>query len=87
MSGVVWRHRARVRLHAPAEEFTGWLQASASLEPVDERACILETSAESLYLLAVHLGTLHVDFDVLDPPELFDEVRRLAERYQRASGR
>ncbi len=38
-------------------------------------------------VLALYLGMLDVDFDVLDPPELRDALRALGARYARAAGR
>jgi hypothetical protein len=38
-------------------------------------------------MLALHLGMLDVDFDIIDAPELAQELRRLATRYTRATRR
>jgi hypothetical protein len=35
-------------------------------------------------MLAVYLGMLGADFEVVDAPELVDALRQLARRYQRA---
>ncbi|GAA4200580.1 hypothetical protein [Microbispora amethystogenes] len=37
-------------------------------------------------MLALHLGLLGVDFEVLDPPELSEAVAALGRRYLRAAG-
>ncbi|MFC4783713.1 helix-turn-helix transcriptional regulator [Nocardioides sp. MAHUQ-72] len=79
-------HRARVRIHAPVEEVRAvTTPASVTLEPIDEQSCLLLSGAGSLHALALHLGLLGWDFDVLDPPELRDAVAVLAERFTRAS--
>ena len=38
-------------------------------------------------MLALHLGMLDVDFDLIDAPELAEELRKLASRYTRATRR
>jgi predicted DNA-binding transcriptional regulator YafY len=83
---ATWRYRARVLLHAPAEALAGRLPPAIELEPVDERRCIATTGADDPYVLALHLGMLDVDFDLLEAPELARELRRLARRYSRAAG-
>jgi hypothetical protein len=64
-----------------AERIPSWV---GLIEPIDERSCILETGAQSFESLAMHLSLLGVDFEVADPAELVEEVRRLAGRYNRA---
>ena len=81
-----WRHRARVRLRAPAETVAERIPPGVGLlEAVDERTCVLDTGADTLDTLAVYLGMLGVDFEVSEPPELVEQVRRLADRYRRAT--
>jgi predicted DNA-binding transcriptional regulator YafY len=81
-----YRHRARVRVHAPIEEVRrATSSATATLEPIDDRTCLLLSGADSLYALTLHLGLLGWDFDVLDPPELRAAVSELAGRFTRAS--
>ncbi len=84
---AVWRHRARVRLHAPfdvlAERVT---PAMGTLERVDDATCEFHTGADTLPVLAVYLGFLDVDFEVLEPPELVEHLRVLGVRYTRAAG-
>ncbi|MFI6322091.1 helix-turn-helix transcriptional regulator [Nonomuraea sp. NPDC050556] len=84
---AMWRYSARLLLHAPAEQMTR-LPLGTHVEPVDEHTCILTTGGDDLSGMAVWIGWLEVDFEILDPPELVDHVRLTAERYQRAvSGR
>jgi len=83
---ATWRYRARVRLHAPAEALAGRVPPAVDLEPVDERSCIATAGADDPYVLALHLGMLDVDFELIDAPELARELRRLARRYTRAAG-
>jgi hypothetical protein len=37
--------------------------------------------------LALYIGLLDADFDILDPPDLAEAFIRLAERYQRAAAK
>ncbi|MBB6349363.1 putative DNA-binding transcriptional regulator YafY [Nonomuraea muscovyensis] len=82
---AMWRHRGTVLLHAPAEQVSH-LPAELKVEPVDERTCLLRLGGEDLTGMAVWVGFLDVDFEVLDPPELARAVLRLSERYRRAAG-
>jgi hypothetical protein len=52
---------------------------------VDDGTAILETGGDSLYELATFLGSLGVDFTVLDPPELRSLLGALADRYKAAA--
>jgi len=55
------------------------------VEAVDENVCVIDTGSDTPHLLAVYLGMLDADFEVTDPPELVAELRRLADRYRRAT--
>jgi predicted DNA-binding transcriptional regulator YafY len=82
VSAAAWRYRARVVVHAPAAEVADRINpAVGTVEPVDERTCVLDTGADSVETLAVHLGLLDRDFTVTEPPELVAYLRRLAGRY------
>ncbi|MEV5544336.1 WYL domain-containing protein [Saccharopolyspora shandongensis] len=86
VTAVLWAYRAQVRVHAPAEIVvqrvppTTWIVA-----PIDDRTCLLDAGADTPQLLAVYLGALDLDFDVLDAPELAAATRRLADRYARSA--
>jgi hypothetical protein len=54
---------------------------------VQARVTVHESGADSAYQLAVWLGWFDADFEVTEPPELVDELRRLASRYGRATAR
>jgi predicted DNA-binding transcriptional regulator YafY len=83
---ATWRYRAKVLLHVPAQALADRLPPAVKLEPVDEHTCIATTGADDPYLLALYLGMLDVDFDIIDAPELAEEFRKLARRYTRAVG-
>ncbi|MDI5976568.1 helix-turn-helix transcriptional regulator [Amycolatopsis magusensis] len=80
------RIRATIRLHGPAEHFTDHLAPGwGTLEAVDEHSCLFHTATDSLDLLALYLGMLRTDFDVVTPPELTHHLRTLGHRYLRAA--
>ncbi|MGI5521262.1 helix-turn-helix transcriptional regulator [Micromonospora sp. CA-259024] len=87
VGSTAWPHPARVRLHASADRMAQRIPPTAGLlEAIDEQSCLLHTGGESLRNLAAFLGTLDVDFDVLDPPELRAVIRGVAARFARAAG-
>jgi predicted DNA-binding transcriptional regulator YafY len=85
VSAAAWRYRARVVVHAPADEVASRITpAVGHVEARDAGSCVLDTGSDSLESFAVHLGMLGADFEVVDPPELVDHIALLAERYARA---
>jgi len=79
-------YRARVTIHAPAEVVAERVPPTIGmLEPVDRQTCLLSTGAGSLEGLAMFLAMIGADFEVHEPPELIDGLRRLADRLMRAS--
>ncbi|WP_083949799.1 helix-turn-helix transcriptional regulator [Herbidospora yilanensis] len=86
VSSAAWRHRARVVVHAAAEVVTERINPAVGVvEAIDDDRCVLDTGAESIQTLAVHLGLLDLDFDVAEPPELIEYLRTLAARFTRAA--
>jgi predicted DNA-binding transcriptional regulator YafY len=80
------RYRARVVLHAPIAEVAPRVPpAVGTLEPLDDRRCLLHTGSDWLGGLAVYIAEIGVDFEVLEPPELVARVRVLAGRFARAT--
>ncbi|MBB4932675.1 putative DNA-binding transcriptional regulator YafY [Lipingzhangella halophila] len=80
-----WATQCRVLVHAPAERIAE--HGMGVVEPVDDTSCLLRLGGESIPMVAVWIGALDTDFEVLDPPELREHVAVLAERYRRAAGR
>jgi len=79
-------YRARVTLHAPVEMVADRVPPTAGvLEAIDQRTCTLHTGANSLDMLSVFVALIGVDFEVREPPELVDQIRRLATRFSRAT--
>jgi predicted DNA-binding transcriptional regulator YafY len=83
---ATWRYRARLLLHAPAAALAGRLPPAVELEPVDDRTCLATVGSDDPYLLALFVGLLDVDFEIVDAPELATQLRKLARRYTRAAG-
>ena len=73
-------------VHAPAPVVAEHINpAVGTVEPVDDRTCVLHTGADWLGGLAVYVADIGVDFTVLEPPELVDMVGELADRFTRAT--
>ncbi|MEU5218166.1 YafY family protein [Streptomyces sp. NPDC020807] len=86
VSSAAWRYRARVVVHTPAERLAERINpAIGTVTAVDDTHCLLDTGADSVEALAVHLGLLGADFTVTEPPELVELVRALGDRYRRAT--
>ncbi|MEE6261393.1 helix-turn-helix transcriptional regulator [Plantactinospora sonchi] len=80
-----YRFRARVLVHAPAEQVADRVPSSVGVvESVDAGHCLLVTGADSVTGIAVHLALLGQDFTVLEPPELVAELAVVADRLYRA---
>ncbi|WP_157246134.1 helix-turn-helix transcriptional regulator [Nonomuraea typhae] len=83
ISTAMWEHRGTVLLRAPAERIRD-LGYGLEIEEVDAGTCLMRLGGDNLEGIAAWIGFLGVDFEVLDPPELAEAVRTLAERYGRA---
>ncbi len=78
--------RARILLEASAAVVGERLPPEfGSIEVLDENRCILETGIHSLDSQSVYLALLGLDFQVLEPPELVERIRWLAERFTHAT--
>jgi hypothetical protein len=86
VGSATWRHRARVKVHAPAGEVIARVPPAVIVEAIDEHACLANVGSDSAHTLAHWLALLDVDFDASHDPELADELRRLADRLTRAAG-
>jgi predicted DNA-binding transcriptional regulator YafY len=81
---ATWRYRARVIVHAPASYVQARLPIPVRVEPLAHDRCAFEPGSDHPETLALYLGMLDADFEVVDSPELMDALRKLAGRYQRA---
>ncbi|WP_455430203.1 WCX domain-containing protein [Nonomuraea jabiensis] len=50
------------------------------IEAIDQHTCLLHTGSDSLDEIALYVGLIGFDFEILDPPELLDHVRALTDR-------
>jgi len=82
---ATWRYRARLRIHAPTDQVRDLLPVAVAVSADGPDRCIIEVGSDTPHQLALYVGLLDIDFEILDPPELADAFLRLAERYQRAA--
>jgi predicted DNA-binding transcriptional regulator YafY len=81
-----WTVHARIAVAAPSGDVIARINPAVGVvETVDEHSSILVTGADSLATVAAYVGMLEWDFRIADPPELVEHVRRLGERYLRAT--
>jgi predicted DNA-binding transcriptional regulator YafY len=81
---ATWRYRARVIVHAPATYVQARLPIPVDVESLGHDRCAFEPGSDHPQMLALYLGMLDTDFEIVDSPELMDALRKLAGRYQRA---
>jgi predicted DNA-binding transcriptional regulator YafY len=85
IAGAPTRYEARVLLHASAEEITKRIPDYwGSVKPLKAGTCEFRTGDDDLRWLAVRIAMLPADFDVIEPPELIEELRALGLRIRRA---
>lgn len=83
-----YRYLARVRFDAPASVVADRIPPSAgTVEPLSEETCLLTAGADHLDHFAVHLTRVGVGFTVLEPSELGESMRRLADTLRDAADR
>jgi predicted DNA-binding transcriptional regulator YafY len=82
---ATWRYRARIRIHAPLDQVRALLPVAVDVAADGPDRCIIEAGSDTPHQLALYVGLLDIDFDILEPPGLADAFIRLAERYQRAA--
>ena len=83
---VSWQYRVAVRVHAPVAELEKRLPRAIELEAIDDRSCIARVGADNPAMLALYLGMMGADFEVIDAPDLQAHLRELGRRYLRAAG-
>lgn len=81
-----YRAACTVRILAPYAQVAPWISArTGTLEADGEEACVLRAGSDEVTWVALHLARLGVAVEVLDPPELLEEIRRIG-RWAAASG-
>ena len=83
-----YRHRYRVRMHAPATEVAALFGPTvADVVRVDDASCELSAGSTSPEEFALHVGASGIEFDVLEGEELRLSLRAIAARLSRAADR
>jgi predicted DNA-binding transcriptional regulator YafY len=82
---ATWRYRAQVVVHAPAAYVRARLPIPIEVRPMGDDRCAFEPGSDHPQMLALYLGLLDADFEIIDSPELANALRELAARYQRAA--
>jgi predicted DNA-binding transcriptional regulator YafY len=85
ISTAAYRYRATIIVYAPAPAVVDRIPPTAGVvEAIDDTTCRLYSGANDLDWLAAHLGVLGFEVEVIDPPELVDRIRAMADRLRRA---
>ena len=81
-----YRHQVRILVDGPSEEVARLVPPTVGvIEPAGAGRCVLMTGSDSLDAIAFHAATLGFPITVLEPPELADRMRAIAERLTRAA--
>ncbi|MEV0802453.1 YafY family protein [Kribbella sp. NPDC050281] len=80
-----WHYRARIRVEASSLYVQNRMPIPIEPEVVDDHTCIVELGSDDPHQLALWLGLLDADFEVLDAPELAEAVRAVGDRFHRAA--
>lgn len=79
-----WRFRARVVVHASAAHVRTRLPLPVEVTDLGADRCSFEPGSDDPETLAMYLGLLGADFELVGAPELLDALRVMASRYQHA---
>jgi predicted DNA-binding transcriptional regulator YafY len=82
---ATWRYRARIRIHAPVDQVRALLPLAVDVSPDGPDRCIIEAGSDTPHQLALYIGLLDIDFEILEPADLAKAFVRLADRYHRAA--
>jgi predicted DNA-binding transcriptional regulator YafY len=85
MFSLLPTYRAVATVHLPLDKVRGRLgDGPGDLEAIDEHSCRLHSHTDTLEWIAIRLMLLDCDFEVHEPPELVDYLRRLGARVTHA---
>jgi predicted DNA-binding transcriptional regulator YafY len=79
-----WRFRAKIVVHASADHVRRHMPMPVRINSLGEDRCLFEPGSDNPELLALYLGFLEAEFEVVDSPELVDALRGVTAKYQRA---
>jgi predicted DNA-binding transcriptional regulator YafY len=86
LSAIASRYQVDVVVATAAADVervvTGW----GTVEPIDDRSCRLRMAVDGLEWPAMVLAAVGADFEVVEPPELREDVGRIAALFGRAAG-
>jgi hypothetical protein len=85
VSESMCRFRAKVVVHASAQYVRDTVRIPVDVEPLGADRCVFEPGADDPEMMAIYLGLLGVDFEIVDSPELVQALRTLGERFVRAT--
>ncbi len=86
IAAAPWRYRARVVVHAPAAHVRARIPVPLEVEELADDRCAFEPGSDHPEMLALYLGLLDAEFEVIDSPELVTALERMAGRFTRAAG-
>ena len=81
---ATWRYRARIIVHAPASHVRDRIPIPVDVEELAPDRCAFEPGSDYPQMLALYLGMLDADFEIVDSPELSSAISTLIARFQRA---
>jgi predicted DNA-binding transcriptional regulator YafY len=82
---ATWRYFARILVHASAAHVRSRLPVPVEIEELGPDRCRITLGSDTAEMLALYLGMLGVDFEVIDAPELSAALTALADRLHRAA--
>ena len=83
---ATWRFRARVIVHASADHVRRRIPMRLTITQHAPERCEIVVGSDDPRMLALYLGMLDAEFDVIDAPELVTALHDLAARFERAAG-
>jgi predicted DNA-binding transcriptional regulator YafY len=83
---ATWRHRTRVKVHAPASQIIARVPPAVIVEAIDDHTCFANVGSDDAHALAQWLALLDAEFDASHDPAVAHELTALAARLTRAAG-
>jgi predicted DNA-binding transcriptional regulator YafY len=83
---ATWHYRARVVVHASADHVRGLIPVRLSIIDQGDSRCEIVVGSDDPRTLALYLGMLDAEFEVVNAPDLRVALHELAARFQRAAG-
>ena len=82
---ATWRYRARVIVHAAADHVRQRIPVRVTIVEHGPERSELVVGSDDPRMLALYLGMLDAEFEVIDAPELKEALHALAARFTRAA--